>query len=125
MRAFKSQIGQYFLVIGVIMLAVFFVTDQSQNPQFLLFFGGLVVGGFGFFLMWGSRSSRTDESARFRSVRRYRQKSRERREMKRQKEQDRRDQRQHERRGRRRQEKRNQQQQEQYSQQQEQRERQS
>jgi hypothetical protein len=91
MRNFKFQIGQFFLVIGVIMLAVFFVTDQSHNPQYLLFFGSLLVGGFGFSLMMKNRSSRSEESARFRSVRRYRQKERERREKKRQRAQERRE----------------------------------
>jgi hypothetical protein len=104
MRNLKFQFGQFFLVIGVIMLAVFFVTDQSQNPQFLLFFGGLLVAAAGVSLMLRNRTPLTGESARFRRVRSYRQKSRERREKKRQKEQERRDQKQHERRGRRRQE---------------------
>jgi hypothetical protein len=117
MRTFKFQIGEFFLVIGVIMLAVFFVTDQSQNPQFLLFFGGLLASAAGISLMVRNREPLTGESARFRRVRRYRQKSRERREKKRQREQERRDQRQHDRRAQRRQE--------QLRQQEEQRERQS
>ncbi len=82
MRAFKFQIGQFFLVIGVIMLAVFFVTDQSQNPQFLLFFGGLLVIAAGISIMIRNRESSSGESARFRRVRAYRQKARERQEKK-------------------------------------------
>lgn len=111
MRAFKFQIGQFFLVIGVVMLAVFFVTDQSKNPQFLLFFGGLLVSAFSISLMVRNREPFTGESARFRRVRRARQKAAERREKKRQKEQDRRDQRQQDRRAQRRLEQRRQQEQ--------------
>ena len=91
MRLFKFQIGQFFLVIGVIMLAVFFVTDQSQSPQFLLFFGGLLVIAAGISVMMRNREPSTSESARFRRVRRYRQKSRERQEKKRRELQDRRE----------------------------------
>jgi len=104
MRAFKFQIGEFFLVIGVILLAVFFVTDQSRNPQYILFFGGLLVSAAGFSLMVRNHEPATGESARFRGVRRYRQKSRERRERKRQKAQERRDQRKQDRRAQRRQE---------------------
>jgi hypothetical protein len=113
MRAFRFEIGEFFLVIGVIMLAIFFVTVQSQSPLFVLLFGGLLVGGFGLSLITRNRAPRTEESARFRRVRRYRQKAQERREKKRYKEQDRRDQKQHGQRDKRGQEQRNQQQQEQ------------
>ncbi len=83
MRAFKFQIGEFFLVIGVIMLAVFFVTDQSHNPQFLLFFGSILVIAAGISLMMRNREASSGESARFRRVRASRQKSRERAEKKR------------------------------------------
>ena len=110
MRAFRFEIGEFFLVIGVIMLAIFFVTVQSQSPIFMLLFGGLLVGGFGLSLMMRNRTPRTEGSARFRRVRRYRQKAQERREKKRQREQDRRDQKQQGQRDKRRQEQRDQQQ---------------
>jgi hypothetical protein len=109
MRSFKFQIGEFFLVIGVIMLGVFFVTDQSQNPQFLLFFGGLLFFAVGISLMMRNRTPLTGESLRFRRVRRYRQKASERREKKRQREQERRDQRKLDRRAQRREEQRRQQ----------------
>jgi hypothetical protein len=112
MRSIKFQIGEFFLVIGVILLAVFFVTDQSQNPQFILFFGGLLSAAAGISLMVRNREPFTGESARFRRVRRYRQKQRERQELKRIRAQERRDQRQHDRRAQRRQEQRRQQEEE-------------
>jgi cell shape-determining protein MreC len=91
MRVLKFQIGQFFLVIGVIMLAIFFVTGQSQSPQFLLFFGGVLIAGAGISLMMRNRTAFAGDSARFRRVRHYRQKARERREKKRQKLQERRE----------------------------------
>jgi hypothetical protein len=83
MRAFKFQIGQFFLVIGVIILAIFLVTGEGHSPQYLLFFGGLLVAAGGISLMAHNRAPRA-ESTRFRRVRRMRQKARERREKKRQ-----------------------------------------
>ena len=91
MRVFKYQIGQFFLVIGVIMLAVFSVTTQGESPLFSLLFGGVLLTMGGISLMTRNRTILTEESARFRRVRRYRQKSRERREKKRQKQHERRE----------------------------------
>ena len=91
MRAFIFQVGLYFVVIGVIMLAVFFVTDQSKSPQFLLFFGGLLVIAFGISIMMRNREPASGESARFRRIRAYRQKQREREERKRRELQERRE----------------------------------
>ncbi len=91
MRTFKYQIGQFFLVIGVFLLAIFFVTGQTSNPQYMLFFGGVLITGAGVSLILHNRTAYTGESARFRGVRRYRQKARERREKKRQKLQERRE----------------------------------
>jgi hypothetical protein len=82
MNIAKSQIGLYFLIIGAIMLAIFFVSDQSQSPQFLLFFGGVLVVGFGISLIWRDRKPPPSESARFRTYRRMQQRSREQREKK-------------------------------------------
>jgi hypothetical protein len=91
MKVFKFQLGQFFLVVGVIMLALFFVTGEGGHPQYLLFFGGVLIGGGGVSLMFRSRPASASESARFRQVRRMRQKSRERREKKRQQLQERRE----------------------------------
>jgi len=91
MKSFRFQIGQFFLVIGVFMLAIFLVTGQGHNPQFLLFFGGVLIAGVGISLMVRNRTRVTTESARFRRVRRMRQKARERREKKRQQQQERRE----------------------------------
>jgi nicotinamide riboside transporter PnuC len=90
MRSFMFQIGQFFLVIGVILLAVFFVTGESNDPQYLYFFGGVLITAFGVYLMHRNRSQ-SGESARFRAIRRQRQKARERREKKRQELQERRE----------------------------------
>ena len=36
----RSRLGQFFFLIGLIMLIVFFGTDQSRNPQYYLFYLG-------------------------------------------------------------------------------------
>jgi len=91
MGSFKFRIGQFFFVIGVILLAIFFVTGESNDPQYLYFFGGVLVVAFSIYLMLHNRPQISGESARFRSIRRQRQKSRERREKKRQELQERRE----------------------------------
>jgi hypothetical protein len=91
MKSLKFQIGQFFLVIGVIMLALFFVTSEGQSPQYLLFFGGVLIAGCGISLIMRNRTPFASESARFRRVRRMRQQARERRDKKRQKLQEKRE----------------------------------
>lgn len=91
MRVFKFQIGQFFVVVGVIMLVVFFVTDQSKSPLFMLFFGSLLIIAVGISIMMRNREQEPGESARFRRWRAYRQKSRERQEKKRRELQERRE----------------------------------
>lgn len=88
MTEFKYQVGKFFLVIGIIMLAVFFVTLQGQDPEHIFLFGGVVIGVVGVSLMVRNRSSLTSESARFRLFRHYRQQARDRREQSRQKRQE-------------------------------------
>ena len=84
MKVLKFQIGQFFLVVGVIMVALFFVTGNGGHPQYLLFFGGALIVGAGISLMMRNRPPSPGESARFRRVRQARQKARDRRERKRQ-----------------------------------------
>jgi len=64
----KRRLGQFLVVIGLILLVVFFTTDQSQNPQPGLFFSGLAGVFLGGFLVWRNRPV-PKPSERFRSVR--------------------------------------------------------
>lgn len=47
----KGRLGEFFLFIGLILLIIFFATDQSQDPQAWLFFLGLLVLGLGFYFI--------------------------------------------------------------------------
>jgi protein-S-isoprenylcysteine O-methyltransferase Ste14 len=69
----KGRVGTFFLVIGLIMLVVFFVTDQSQNPEIFLFLGGLLVSFIGVLLIWKDWKPR-EPANRFRLMRRMRKK---------------------------------------------------
>jgi hypothetical protein len=52
----RSRLGQFFFIIGFVMLVVFFGTDQSRDPQYYLFFLGAPLTAFGLFLYWRHRS---------------------------------------------------------------------
>lgn len=45
------RFGNFLLIIGVIFLLYFFASDQSENPQFLLFFSGVALTALGILLM--------------------------------------------------------------------------
>jgi hypothetical protein len=47
----KGRLGQFFLFIGLLFLAVFFTTDQSQDPQTWLFFAGVASIGLGIYFI--------------------------------------------------------------------------
>mgnify|MGYP005855429277 CR=1 FL=1 len=64
----KRKFGQFLVVIGLILLVVFFTIDQSQKPQPGLFFSGLVGVFLGGLLIWRNQSV-PKPSERFRSVR--------------------------------------------------------
>jgi hypothetical protein len=51
MEVDKFRLAQFFLIIGIVLLVVFFGTDQSQSPQFGLFFIGALITGVGAFLL--------------------------------------------------------------------------
>lgn len=69
MEVDKYRLAQYFLIIGIVLLVVFFATDQSQNPQFGLFFIGALATGLGAFLMVKSYKP-PPPSTRFQTIRR-------------------------------------------------------
>ncbi len=73
MEIAKGRVGTFFLVIGLLMLVVFFVTDQSKNPEIFLFLGGLFVSFIGVLLIWKDWKPR-EQSSRFRMMRRMRKK---------------------------------------------------
>ncbi len=67
----SRQIGAFFLFIGVILLVIFFASDQSENTAWGYFISGAALVALGGFLMW--RKRRTDlESSRFKAYRKMR-----------------------------------------------------
>ncbi len=71
MQIERGRVGQFFLFVGLILLVIFFATDQSQEPQVGWFFGGLLVMGVGVYLIWKDWKPRPP-SQRFRLLRMYR-----------------------------------------------------
>lgn len=64
----SAQIGLFFLVIGLILLVIFFGTDQVNRPAYNFFCGGLVITALGIYLYWRDRPPSTP-SGRFRILR--------------------------------------------------------
>lgn len=77
MQIEKGRLGQFFLVIGLILLAIFFTTDQSSSPACGLFFFGAVLAFLGGYLIWRDLKP-PPETQRFRTLRKMRQKQAER-----------------------------------------------
>jgi uncharacterized membrane protein HdeD (DUF308 family) len=64
----RNRLGIYLFIIGLMLLLYFFASDQSKNPQFLLFFFGLLLVILGIFLGWRYRPA-PQPSGRFRLIR--------------------------------------------------------
>jgi uncharacterized membrane protein HdeD (DUF308 family) len=77
----RQRIGSFLILIGLILLVIFFASDQSQDPQFGLFFGGTVLTILGGFMFWHFRPPPTP-SGRFRLFRKMSERSRTKKEKK-------------------------------------------
>ena len=64
----SAQIGQFLLVIGLIVLVIFFGTDQVNRPAYTYFCGGMVIMLLGIYLYWRDRPA-SKPSGRFRIFR--------------------------------------------------------
>jgi len=65
----KWQVGQFLVLMGVIGLVVFFITDQVKTPDYLFFCSGLLVVLLGGYVMWLGRNP-APPSERFRFLKR-------------------------------------------------------
>jgi cadmium resistance protein CadD (predicted permease) len=68
-----GRLGQFLLFIGIILLVVFFVSDQNTYFQPGFFFVGLVLAFLGVYIIWRDWKP-TGQSKRFRTLRRLRKK---------------------------------------------------
>ncbi len=79
MRSGKKILGRFLLLIGLILLVVFFATDQSKNPSYGYFCIGIIATILGLlFVVRGHQPPA--ESMRFRTLRRWRDQMRQRKE---------------------------------------------
>lgn len=69
----KWQIGQFFGFLGLILLVLFYISDQVKTPDYGYFCPGLLLLLLGGYLMWLGRGP-TTPSERFRIFRRYKEK---------------------------------------------------
>ncbi len=66
-----GRLGQFFLFVGIILLVIFFVSDQNTYFQPMFFFVGLLLSLLGVYLIWRDWKP-VNESSRFRTLRRMR-----------------------------------------------------
>jgi disulfide bond formation protein DsbB len=68
-----GRLGQFLFFIGIILLIIFFVSDQNTYFQPGFFFIGLILSFLGVYLIWRDWKP-TGKSSRFRTLRRMRKK---------------------------------------------------
>jgi hypothetical protein len=76
MQIGKSKVGRFFFFIGVILLVVFFAVDQAKHPSYGYFCVGIIAVILGGILMMRGHQPPA-ESARFRTLRKWREQQRE------------------------------------------------
>jgi hypothetical protein len=64
----SGRLGQFFFIVGLVLLIIFFATQRSGDPQYGLFLPGLAGFALGVLLIWRGRSP-GEPSDRFRSWR--------------------------------------------------------
>jgi Na+/melibiose symporter-like transporter len=67
------QIGEFFIFIGLILLVIFFASDQNQERAWGYFIVGLALVALGAIMMFRRRGPEI-ESSRFRTYRKLRDK---------------------------------------------------
>ena len=70
----KWQVGQFLILVGVLILIVFFASDQIKTPNYLFFCSGIVICFLGGLVMWQGRNP-SQPSERFRLFRKRSEKS--------------------------------------------------
>jgi hypothetical protein len=65
------RIGQFFFLVGLILVALFYLSDVAQMPQYALLLWAALVFLLSFFFLRRGRKQRED-SMRFRTLRKLR-----------------------------------------------------
>jgi len=86
MQVEKSKVGAYFFFIGLILLVIFFATDQAKHPAYGYFFAGFGAVFLGGYMMWTGRKP-PPPSERFRSYRKWQEEQKEKKAEKKKKQQ--------------------------------------
>ncbi len=73
MMMWKWNVGQFFLLSGILLLVLYFATSQVNSPIVYYFCFGVILLLFGVYLMWIGRNPPI-ASDRFRSIRRMSEK---------------------------------------------------
>jgi hypothetical protein len=82
MQVEKRKVGQFFLYLGLILLVIFFASDQAQHPAYGYFFAGAGLVFLGGYLMWRDRPPVEPNTERFRTLRKIREQQKKRAEEK-------------------------------------------
>ena len=73
MQVEKGKVGQFFFFIGLILLVVFFISSLGRIPAFGYLLGGLGLMVLGGYLYIQDRPPADPNTARFRTVRKVRE----------------------------------------------------
>ena len=69
----KSKVGQFFIIIGLILLVIFFISSLGRAPAFGYLLGGLGLVILGGYIYLQDRPPADPNTARFRTVRKVRE----------------------------------------------------
>ncbi len=73
MQVETSKIGQFLIIVGVILLVIFFASGEGWSMAFGYFLTGLGLMLLGGFLNFRGRKPTDPNTARFRTVRKFRE----------------------------------------------------
>lgn len=74
MRSFRARLGQFFLLVGLACLILFYASAANHTAVFELLLAGLPLSVLGAYLVLKALPPPPAETQRFRALRRWRQK---------------------------------------------------
>ena len=73
MRIEKRKVGWFFIYLALILLIIFFASDQAQHPAYGFFFAGFALLLLGGYLIWRDHKPAEPNPERFRTLRKLRE----------------------------------------------------